>query len=131
MKKIISLALVLVMAMCVLTACGTELLAPNGTYSTESGTYKAVFTGYDAKANTGNVTFTFTFAEVETPVSGTFAVAVNDPDDNSFIIDFTPEGGETIANFGVYFANDNAFAQAENLAAWNDSGAGTSYYFAG
>ncbi len=130
MKRIISLALVLVMAMCVLCACGTELVAPNGTYATESGTYKAVFSGYDAKANSGNVTFTFTFAEVETPVSGTFSVA-STSDENIFVIDFTPDGGETVTDFGQYFVSENAFAQSQNFAEWNESGSGVSYYFAG
>lgn len=128
MKKIISLALVLVMAMAVLTACGgTELVAPSGIYSSDSGTYKAEFTGYDAAANSGTLTIKFTFAGIETTVTGTFSVAVNDPEENSFIIDFTPADGTLIENFGGYLANDNAFVQLVDLPEIN--GANTTYNF--
>lgn len=127
MKKIISLALVLVMAMVCLTACGEKLMAPDGTYSTESGSYKAVFSDYDEKANSGKLSVIFTFSEVETTVSGTFSVAVNDPDDNTFVIDFTPDGGTLMESFGGYRANDNTFVQLLDLPEIN--GANTSYYY--
>lgn len=132
MKRIITLALALLMAMVCLTACGEELIAPSGTYSTESGSYRAEFTNYDAKKNVGDLTVIFTFAEVETRVSGKFSVAVNDPEANDFLIDFTPDNGELIEGFGGYKANDNAFVQLKDLKFddTNTSGANTSYYAA-
>ncbi len=116
MKKILSLALVLVMAMGLLTACGVELKAPDGVYSTESGTYKAVFSNYDAKENVGDLSITFTIIDTSTTVSGKFSVAVMSEEDNTFYIDFTPDGAtEPIESFGGYMANDNAFVQLEGL----------------
>ena len=115
MKKIIALALVLVMAMVALTACGVELIAPDGTYSTDSGAYKVYFSNYDAKANEGDLTVAFTYTGES--VSGKFSVAVNDPEDNTFFIDFTPDGGEEIVSFGGYRATENAFVQLQGLEA--------------
>lgn len=122
--------MVLVMAMVCLTACGEELIAPSGTYSTESGSYRAEFTNYDAKKNEGDLTVVFSFADIETKVSGKFSVAVNNPEDNSFIIDFTPANGELIEGFGGYKANDNAFVQLVDLKFddTNTSGANTTYF---
>ncbi len=116
MKKILSLALVLVMAMSLLTACGAELIAPDGVYSTESGTYKAVFSNYDAKKNVGDLSITFTIIDTSTTVSGKFSVAVMSEEEKTFYIDFTPDGAEeAIVSFGGYRANDNAFVQLEGL----------------
>lgn len=115
MKKIISLALVLIMAMALLTACGVELIAPEGIYSTDSGSYKVNFSNYDAKANEGDLTVTFTYTGES--VSGKFSVAVNDPEENTFFIDFTPAGGELIESFGGYRATENAFVQLAGLEA--------------
>lgn len=132
MKKIISLALVLVMAMVALTACGVELVAPSGVYSSDSGTYRAEFANYDAKENVGDLTITFTIMDMPTTVTGKFSVAVNDPDANTFFIDFTPEGGELIESFGGYMATENAFVQLVDVAAadgTNMGGANITYNF--
>ena len=127
MKKIISLALVLVMAMVVLTACGSEtLVAPNGTYASESGTYKAEFSGYDAETNTGNLTITFTVMETPETVSGTFAVAVNDPDAGTYFVDFTPAGGSVIEGFMIFDPAQKVAAQYADVDPIE--GANTTYY---
>ena len=115
MKKIITLALALVMAMVLLTACGPELHAPDGTYSTDSGAYKVYFTNYDAKENVGDLTVAFTYTGES--VSGKYTVAVNDEEAQTYFIDFTPDGGEEIVSFGIYGLNENAFVQLEGLEA--------------
>ena len=126
MKKIISLALVLVMAMVCLTACGETLVAPAGTYASESGTYKAEFTGYDADANSGNLTITFTVMETPEVVSGTFSVAVNDPDAGTYFIDFTPDGGSVIEGFMIFDPAQKVVAQYADVDPI--AGANTTYY---
>ena len=127
MKRIISLALVLVMAMVALTACGVELKAPEGVYSTESGTYKVEFSGYDAKANVGNLTITRTLMDLEDVIKGTFTVVANGDSEDTFIIDFTPEGGEVIESLMVYGSVDNVIAQYKDVG--DIGGANSSYYF--
>lgn len=127
MKKIISLALVLVMAMVVLTACGETIIAPSGKYATESGTYTIEINSYDEKSATGTLTVTRTLFEVEDKVTGTFEVFVNgEPEDNSFVLDFTPDGGATIENCFGYLANDDAISQMADLDVI--AGNGSSYY---
>lgn len=126
MKKIISLALVLVMAMGVLTACGDTLQAPSGVFSSESGSYKVEFSGWDEAENVGNMTITFTVMDMPETVSGTFSVAVNDPDAGNYAIDFTPEGGELIESFMIYDPAQNVVAQYQDAP--NISGKGTTYY---
>ena len=126
MKRIISLALVLVMAMVVLTACGEELVAPSGVYSSESGTYRAEFTGYDAENNTGNLTITFTVMDTPQTVSGTFSVAVNDPDAGTYFVDFTPSGAEVIEGFMIFDPNQKVVAQYADVEPI--MGNGTTYY---
>ena len=126
MKKIISLALVLVMAMAMLTACGETIVAPSGKYATESGTYTVEITSYDEKTATGTLTVTRNLFEVLDTVSGTFEVFVNDPDANSYVLDFTPDGGETITNCFGYLANDDAISQMASLDVID--GNGSSYY---
>ncbi len=126
MKKILTLAVVLVMAMVVLTACGETLVAPNGAFASESGTYKAEFSGWDEKANSGNLTITFTVMDTPEVVSGTFAVAVNDPDAGTYFVDFTPNGAETIEGFMIYDPNQNVVAQYKDVDPI--AGSNTTYY---
>ena len=126
MKKIIALALALVMSMVLLCACGETLVSPTGVYATESGTYKVEFSGYNADDNVGTMTVTFTVIEVPTVVTGTYSVAVNDPDANTFFIDFTPNGGEVIEGCMIYDANQDVLGQYENLP--EVEGKGSSYY---
>ena len=115
MKRIITLALALVMAMVVLTACGETLVAPSGVYSSDSGTYRLEVTGYNADENTGTMTITRTLMDMPTTVSGTFSVAVNDPEANTFFLDFTPDGGELIESFAIYDANQEVVQQIPDL----------------
>ncbi len=115
MKRIISLALVLVMAMAVLTACGVELQAPSGVYASESGTYKLEVKDYNADENTGTMAITFTIVDTPTVVSGTFSMAVNDPDAGTFFIDFTPDGGELIEGLAIYDPAQNVIGQIVDI----------------
>lgn len=126
MKKIIALALALVMAMVLLCACGETLVSPEGVYSSDSGTYKVEFTGYNADENTGSMVITRTFLEVEDKVSGTYSVAVNDPDANTYFIDFTPNGGELIETFMIFDANDQVIQQIPDVG--DIGGANICYY---
>ena len=126
MKKIISLALVLVMAMALLTACGETLVAPDGTFASESGTYSVTFSNYDADANSGSAVITFSVMETPEVVSGTYSVAVNDPDAGTYFIDFTPDGGSLIEGFMIYDPHQNVVAQYADVDPIG--GANTTYY---
>lgn len=127
MKKLISLAIVLVMAMLCLTACGVELKAPEGAYSSDSGTYKAEFSGYDAKENVGTVTITRTIMDTPTVVSGKYSVAVNDPDAGTFFIDLTLDGAEAAVEcFMGYDPAQNVVIQLVDIA--DIGGANITYY---
>lgn len=127
MKKLITLALVLVMAMVCLTACGVEYKSPEGTYASDSGTYKAEFTGYNADENVGNLSITFTIMDTPTVVTGTYSLAVNDPDAGTFFVDFTREGAEAaIEGFMIYDPNQNVVAQYVGLE--DIGGENISYY---
>lgn len=128
MKKIIALALALVMTMVVLCACGETLVAPSGVYSSDSGTYKVEITGYNADENSGTLVITRTLMEVEDKVSGTFSVAVNDPEANTFFIDFTPNGGNLIETFMIYDATNEVIQQVPDVG---DIGGANICYYAG
>ena len=126
MKKIIALALALVMTMVLLCACGETLVAPNGVYSSDSGTYRVEFTGYNADDNSGTMAVIRTFLEVEDKVAGTFSVAVNDPEANTFYIDFTPNGGELVESFMIYDATNEVLQQLPDIG--DIGGTNTCYY---
>ncbi len=126
MKKIISLALVLMMAMLCLTACGEELVAPEGSFASESGTYTAVFSNYNAEENTGSLSITFSVMDMPEVVSGTYSVAVNDPDAGTYFIDFTPDGGELIESFMIFDPAQNVIGQYADVG--TIAGNGTTYY---
>lgn len=98
MKRLISVALILVMALTVFTAC-TKLVAPaDGTvYSDGTGTNSINFGAYDAENNIG--TFTMTSTLSDNVVNGTYTVDVNDPEVPSYFLDCTFEGSEEIVTF--------------------------------
>lgn len=128
MKKIIALALALVMAMVLLCACGDVLVSPAGVYSSESGTFKVEFTGYNADENTGTLTITRTLMDMPDTVTGTYVVVVNDPEANTFYLDFTPNGGELIESFMIYDATNEIIQQVPDLP---EIGGATICYYAG
>lgn len=128
MKKIISLALVLMMAMLCLTACGEELVAPEGTFASDSGTYTAVFSDYNAEENTGKLSITFSVMDMPEVVSGTFSVAVNDPDAGTYFVDFTPDGGELIESFMIFDPAQQVVGQYADVG--EIGGNGITYYAA-
>lgn len=98
MKRLISVALVLVMVLTVFTAC-TKLQAPvDGTvYSDGTGTNSINFGTYDAENNIG--TFTLTSTLSDNVVNGTYTVDVNDPEVPTFFLDCTIEGTEGIVTY--------------------------------
>lgn len=93
MKKVISLALVFVMAICCLTACGTKIQAPVGTYKDGTETSILEFGAYDEANKTCTLTISNTISG--DVITGTCTFEVNDPDLPSFWITFTSNAGET------------------------------------
>ncbi len=93
MKRLISVALVLVMVLAVFTAC-TKLEAPvDGTaYSDGTGTNTITFGTYDAENNVGTYTITSNLSDMV--VTGTYSVLENDPEVPSYILTFVVDGAE-------------------------------------
>lgn len=92
MKKIISLALVLVMALVCLTGC-TKLAAPVGTYADGTETSILEFGAYDEENNVCPLTISNTISGLT--ITGTCTILENDPDLPSYIVVFTADSGET------------------------------------
>ncbi len=105
MKRLISVALILVMALTVFTAC-TKLQAPaeGAVYSDGTGTNSITFGAYDAENNSGTLTMTSTLSDVV--ITGTYVVDVNDPSVPSYFLDCTIEGTEGIVTFVYDVAQD-------------------------
>ncbi len=93
MKKILSIALVLVMVVACLTGC-TKLAAPVGVYADGTETSILTFGEYDAKENVVSLTISNTISGTE--VKGTAIIEENDPKLPSYIVVFTAESGEVI-----------------------------------
>mgnify|MGYP003516849443 CR=1 FL=1 len=93
MKKILSVAIVLVMALVCLTACSPKLAAPVGTYVDEYDTNVLTFGAYDEKENTLTLTISNKLND-ENVIKGTCTIEVNDPELPSYIVVFTNEAGE-------------------------------------
>ncbi|MBQ8624361.1 MAG: hypothetical protein IJ424_08380 [Oscillospiraceae bacterium] len=91
MKRLISVALVLVMVLAVCTAC-TKLEAPvAGTaYSDGTGTNTITFGEYNADENVGTYTITSSLSDME--VKGTYTVMENDPEIPSYILTLKVDG---------------------------------------
>ena len=92
MKKIISLALVLVMALVCLTGC-TKLAAPVGTYADGTETSILEFGAYDEKNNTCTLTISNTISGLT--ITGNCVIEENDPKRPSYIVVFTADSGES------------------------------------
>ncbi len=105
MKRLISVALILVMALTVFTAC-TKLQAPaDGTvYSDGTGTNSITFGTYDAENNVGTYTITSTLSDIV--VTGTYTVDVNDPEVPTYFLDCTVDGTEGIITYVYDVAQD-------------------------
>ncbi len=116
MKKILAIALVLVMAMCCLTAC-TKLAAPVGTYADGTETSILTFGEYNADENVCPMTISNTISGTE--VKGTCVISENDPKLPSYIVTFTAEDGSVIE-----YVYDASIDVVQDLIA----GSGICYY---
>lgn len=96
MKRLISVALILVMVLTVFTACG-KLEAPIGVYADGTGTNSIEFVDYNADENIGHYKTTSTLSDVV--VEGTFTVSENDPKAPSYILTFSIEGSEEVVEY--------------------------------
>ncbi len=105
MKRLISVALILVMALTVFTAC-TKLQAPadGAVYSDGTGTNSITFGTYDAENNVGTYTITSTLSDIV--VTGTYSVDVNDPEVPTYFLDCTVDGAEGIITYVYDVAQD-------------------------
>ncbi len=92
MKKFISLALVLVMALVCLTGCA-KLAAPVGTYADGTETSILEFGAYDEKNNTCTLTISNTISGLT--ITGNCVIEENDPKLPSYIVVFTADSGES------------------------------------
>ena len=112
MKRLISVALVLVMVLAVFTAC-TKLEAPvDGTaYSDGTGTNTITFGTYDAENNIGTYTITSNLSDMV--VTGTYTVLENDPEVPSYILTFMVDGAEE-GTPGVEYVFDKAMDVIQN-----------------
>lgn len=91
MKRLISVALILVMVLCAFTAC-TKLEAPvdGSVYTDGTGSNSITFGAYDAENNVGTYTITSTLSDIV--VTGTYTVIENDPEVPSYILTFKVDG---------------------------------------
>lgn len=91
MKRLISVALALVMVLCLFTACG-KLVCPVGTYKDGTETSVIELGAYDEKAESGTVKKTNTI-NTDLVYEGTYALSDNGGDKTSSIITFTFTNG--------------------------------------
>lgn len=96
MKRLISVALALVMVLCVFTACGT-LVCPVGTYQDSTQTSVIEMGAYDEKAESGTMKITNTI-NTDMVREGTYALSDNGGDKESSIVTFTEADG-TVTEF--------------------------------
>lgn len=99
MKRLISVALVLVMVLCVFTACG-KIVEPVGTYADGTGTSIVEVGAYDAKAKEGSMKITNTI-NTDILLQGTYTLEQNEAEVSSIVV-FTLTDG-TVMQF-VYDA---------------------------
>lgn len=95
MKRLISLALALVMVLVVFTACGTPV-SPVGRYADETGTSIIEVGAYDAKAKSGTLKITNTI-NTDLVIEGTYTLEENEAKVSSWV-DFTAADG-TLTTF--------------------------------
>lgn len=92
MKRLISVALALVMVLVVFTACGTPV-SPVGTYADETGTSVIEVGAYDAKAKSGTFKITNTI-NTDLVIEGTYTLEECEAKISSWL-DFTAADGTT------------------------------------
>lgn len=90
MKRLISVALALVMVLCVFTACGTPV-SPVGIYKDSTETSVIEVGAYDAKAESGTMKITNTI-NPDLVIEGTYTVEENEAKISSFLT-FTASDG--------------------------------------
>ncbi len=106
MKKLISVALVMVMVVCCFTACGT-IVEPNvGTYTDSSNTLVVEVGEYDGTSGTMKM---YNNMNDENSYEGTYVLEQNESGVSS-IITFTADSGET-----VEFVYDSTIDAMQNL----------------
>ncbi len=91
MKRLISVALALVMVLCVFTACGTPV-CPVGTYKDSTETSIIEMGAYDEKTETGTMKITNTI-NLDLVLEGTYTLTENEAKVSSFVT-FTASNGE-------------------------------------
>ncbi len=96
MKRLISVALALVMVLCVFTACG-KLVCPVGTYKDSTETSIIELGAYDEKAESGTMKMTNTI-NTDLVTEGTYTLSDNGGDKESSIVTFTASDG-TVTEF--------------------------------
>lgn len=104
MKRLISLALALVMVLVVFTACGTPV-SPVGTYTDETGTSVIEIGAYDAKEKTGTLKITNTI-NADILIEGTYTLEECEAKISSWV-DFTNKADGTTTTF-LYDVNMDA-----------------------
>ncbi len=113
MKKIISVALVMVMVLCCFTACGT-IVEPNaGTYTDSSGTLVVEVGAYDGESgtmkiyNTMNDTNsyegTYVLEQNESGVSSIITFTATDGSTVEFVYDSTMDAMQDLSSSTVYY----------------------------
>lgn len=115
MKRLISVALALVMVLCMFTACG-KLVCPVGTYKDNTETSIIELGAYDEKAESGTMKVSNTI-NAEMNSEGTYTLSDNGGDKTSSIVTYTASNG-TVTEF-VY---DSTMDVMQNI------GGGIAYY---
>lgn len=107
MKKIISVALVMVMVICCFTACGTVVEPNAGTYTDSSGTLVVEVGAYDGTSGTMKM---YNNMNDENAYEGTYVLEQNESGVSS-IITFTASTGDV-----VEFVYDSTMDAMQNLS---------------
>lgn len=116
MKRIISIALVLVMVLVVCTACGKPV-DPAGSYADETGTSILEIGAYDYKAKSGSMKISSTLSDIVH--EGTYTLAINEKKISS-IITLTTTEGETMEF--VYDAEQDIIQDLTSMILYYRSG---------
>ncbi len=114
MKRLISVALALVMVLCVFTACGT-LVCPVGTYKDSTETSVIEMGAYDEKAESGTMKITNTI-NTDLVTEGTYTLSDNGGSKESSIVIFTASDG-TESKY-VYDATQDVMQNLETQMAY-------------
>lgn len=113
MKRLISVALVLVMVLGLFTACG-KIVEPAGTYTDQTGTSIIEVGTYDAKAKSGTMKITNTL-NPDINIEGTYTLAQNVSGESS-LVTLTLSDGATMEF--LYDATMDVIQDRESLIAY-------------